>query len=627
MKSSRASEESIRREKNELQQREQRLAMEVNRYKSTIQSVTNNFHRTREEINSLQSNGNQDKVAFINRNFPALLQAMRRTSFTGPVVGPLAMYVKIAENCDQWSAAVERAIGGQLSSFVVTNGADRTKLDQLMRETQVVGVPIIMQSNSPRYNVQNVSQFSRSPSVLDAVNITDDLIFNCLVDQVGIERILLAANEQEVYNKFVEKDGQTGLDRLRYGASAVVTAQTLSIVKYSFGNQSSELGRKTQNLLARDVSVILANRQQELEDMERELQGYQEVLKQHENELTQCRQAQRSTFDLKLQDIAKQIRDFHRTKNKLEEELAEIQEAGRIDTSGLEQEEMELQQAIETTETQIEESKRELTLLQQEHKVKQNAKAEVDLRVQNIEQKLADQEAKIDEIVTSRANAKKHIDRLRRECEEKEKEYKVELEKLEKQIVQVEGTWEKACDATKLFDPDWDAEEPWTLERKETRSYLERKKKDLEAELKAGKRQADLGNSSPRIIRERLEKARGDFAEMETQFHNLTSLVTKLEEDGKERRSRWMKVLKKSAKRVRKMFDQYVQEKGSSGSVDFDHTEHKLKLQYQVDNTDSNTAANDVRNLSGGERSYVTFSLQLALGHVVCGRDFVKFYI
>jgi chromosome segregation ATPase len=326
---------------------------------------------------------------------------------------------------------------------------------------------------------------------------------------------------------------------------------------------------------------------------------------------------QRGSFDARLQETTGQLRVLQREKNKLQEELTEIQEAGRIDTSGLEQEETELQQAIETIKTQCEEAKREQTLLQQELKHKQGIKAEVDQRVRAIEQQLAEQEAKIDEIVTNRANAIKYLERLRRDCEEKEKDHKQELEKQEKQFQELEKTLEIASNATKLFDPEWDESEPWHLERKETRSYLERKKKDLEAEFKAGKRQADIGNTSPRVIRERLEKAKDELEAQESQYRNLTNLVNQLTADGQDRKKRWMKVLKKSAKKVKDMFDQYVQEKGSSGTVVFDHNDHKLQLQYQVDNTDERTAANDVRNLSGGERSYVTFSLQLALGHVV----------
>ncbi len=64
-------------------------------------------------------------------------------------------------------------------------------------------------------------------------------------------------------------------------------------------------------------------------------------------------------------------------------------------------------------------------------------------------------------------------------------------------------------------------------------------------------------------------------------------------------------------------FDTYIQARGSSGRVKFDHRGGRLEMEVQVDNRDKNTVSNDISNLSGGERSFVNFSLQLALGHVV----------
>ena len=42
-----------------------------------------------------------------------------------------------------------------------------------------------------------------------------------------------------------------------------------------------------------------------------------------------------------------------------------------------------------------------------------------------------------------------------------------------------------------------------------------------------------------------------------------------------------------------------------------------MTVEIQTDNNDDNTRATDVRQLSGGERSYTTLCLLLALGHVI----------
>ena len=61
-------------------------------------------------------------------------------------------------------------------------------------------------------------------------------------------------------------------------------------------------------------------------------------------------------------------------------------------------------------------------------------------------------------------------------------------------------------------------------------------------------------------------------------------------------------------------FDEVLNRKGSSGQIKFDHVKKTLNLVVQKDNADVNSQTNDVKSLSGGERSYTTLALLLALG-------------
>lgn len=54
--------------------------------------------------------------------------------------------------------------------------------------------------------------------------------------------------------------------------------------------------------------------------------------------------------------------------------------------------------------------------------------------------------------------------------------------------------------------------------------------------------------------------------------------------------------------------------KGSSGEIKFDHKKKTLDLIVQKDNTDAGSQTTDVKALSGGERSFTTLALLLALG-------------
>lgn len=61
-------------------------------------------------------------------------------------------------------------------------------------------------------------------------------------------------------------------------------------------------------------------------------------------------------------------------------------------------------------------------------------------------------------------------------------------------------------------------------------------------------------------------------------------------------------------------FDATLQKKGQSGEVSLDHETRELFLTVQKDNRDSQSQIENVKQLSGGERSYATLSLLVALG-------------
>ena len=61
-------------------------------------------------------------------------------------------------------------------------------------------------------------------------------------------------------------------------------------------------------------------------------------------------------------------------------------------------------------------------------------------------------------------------------------------------------------------------------------------------------------------------------------------------------------------------FDEVLNRKGSSGEIKFDHKAKTLNLLVQKDNNNEHSQTADVKSLSGGERSYTTLALLLALG-------------
>merc|ERR1712076_322725 len=63
------------------------------------------------------------------------------------------------------------------------------------------------------------------------------------------------------------------------------------------------------------------------------------------------------------------------------------------------------------------------------------------------------------------------------------------------------------------------------------------------------------------------------------------------------------------------IFDEMLNKKGSSGHIDFNHDKKKLDLVVQKDFRNENISPTaDIKSLSGGERTYTTLALLIALG-------------
>ncbi len=103
----------------------------------------------------------------------------------------------------------------------------------------------------------------------------------------------------------------------------------------------------------------------------------------------------------------------------------------------------------------------------------------------------------------------------------------------------------------------------------------------------------------------------------EKELEEFEVMIQSLREDCNFRKTLWSTMLKRCAKSVREQFNAFMQKKGFAGNVKFDFNGGELRIDTATDNTDENSKSKDVRTLSGGERSYVTFCLLMAFTRVV----------
>lgn len=123
-----------------------------------------------------------------------------------------------------------------LSAFVVTNTGDQRKLFDILKSLQCDNYhTIVCQSKEPRYNVQSIPGHF---TVCDAITVENSLVFNCLIDQTGMERTLLVHDEQDCKNYFGYSNG---LEGFKENGIKVALTEKATRIEFKAGNMVNYL--------------------------------------------------------------------------------------------------------------------------------------------------------------------------------------------------------------------------------------------------------------------------------------------------------------------------------------------------------------------------------------------------
>jgi chromosome segregation ATPase len=597
---------------------------ELSECKRDMDKLEQDIRQSVNQLREIRSNNN--RAGLLADYMPQLLNQIRSSrNFKETVYGPIGLAVTIKEGFQKYSRAIERILGPALRSFVVSNMPDSNVLSRLQQECNVRGsVSTFVQNRSSRYNVPECD--SEMTSFLDAITINDDLVYNALVDQFQIDRIYLANDEEDVLRRYVVR-GQNGNDGLKNEAHSVVTLDGTT-VRYMNGNQASEVSRyPCKNLLIGDMSQTITAMEQEIEHKQVRLTHAQQLFQQFKNELNASNQ-EIAAIKQDLMAAAKRIQSLTRSKQAVQEEISNIDEINRFDITPLELEKETSLKAIETIETNLGFMKEELTEKKKEIAAMQKEKTTMENDKQRLFVELKAIEDKIDFIINNRNNLKTRLSGLQTKLKEKTATIVQENDILLAIIEELNQQKETAMRETQsLLGEDttkWNFN-PEKLSKNDTKAILEKNIKKLKYEIAEYKKEMNLKGYTLEILEERYKNLFDEYSILLETLEKLKENYSLISDNQKQRQDKWLKALKESTEITKKKFDYYVQQKGSTGFIKFNHKDRKLEISYQVDYNDKESKANDIRNLSGGERSFVTFSVLLALGHVV--RDHLNQFI
>lgn len=601
------------------------------------------------KIKSLESSSGNSLDVFgprCNKVKQLVDKAIKQRKFRGPVLGPIGLFCKIQPGKEDFASLAESALGnGVLDRFVVFNDVDR-KLLQKIRETSGChnDCGLLQQyQSSTRHKIPEAPEGVET--IASVLTIENDLIFNCLVDCAKIEQKALTGSKIESEKLLLLTDNRNR-NSIRGGKIKEVyflpSGDSWKVMKGLKAMVSNNRSRMKQSIgLDRTAAIKDAN--EEYEALREELKTVNHDYSRLEHEHTDYKKRWNQAKKEK-QKVEKAI---DRTKQAIDDIKAEESANAdiEVDTSMEEQDVAEAQDRLDEVKNkkvQVQEKMKEIIPDIEAKKgdlaviTARNDKISADLKIAENEltqhyQLLTQQKEKMEktrqkllqyeELVQARSalivesrdetlgllQTARRIQLQNQVVEQRRKQRESGDETVNSQIIPFSQELTEE-DLEKVEIPDD------LMELKDADYYFTKIKRG-EAKIEREKaRRLEDGADDEVAAFEKYVRAQEIYKSKNDQLEEIQSSSKKLEEDMDTRRNRWSHFRNFISMFSGSKFDETLNIKGSSGAVTFDHENKELDLVVQKDSFDENSQQKDVKALSGGEKSFTTIALLLALG-------------
>ncbi|XP_017792658.1 PREDICTED: structural maintenance of chromosomes protein 6 [Habropoda laboriosa] len=568
-----------------------RLLKEIQVSKIEINSCEVRIQKIKREL-SARKQYSDNALTVFGRNVPRLLRRIEEEYNNGQFQqkprGPLGAYIKMKDST--WAPAVEHYLGAStFTTFCVDNSHDAKILNTIMKE-------IYLNERTPQiicskfYNVVHDvrAHCTRSPNyynLLDAMDISDAVVVNCLIDQREVECVLLIPTSKEA------AEIMSDASKVPRNCKRAFTQQGDTF--YPDPHYRSYGGPR--GLKAKFLQVSVTDTINSLEEEIRTIDNEKNAAMQSYN--SACEKEKRMSSELnsvsakvtKLQAAQNQYKALiNDLKDKIEgnetisvtvfkNELNELENKLRLEKeeeSCLNKSVLELQKKVESLEEEV----------KQYRVLRQN----LDFKINPLKDSIKELQNEKDALHARSRHAAKKFQAVRQalqnaaaECEQQQR-----------------CTTGAVSDATNRCD---------RINTERSYKELERLLKDLKAKI----REIEQHFGSTDELRSKLKQK-------EAKCGKDLHLASKIEKNYQlhlkrlQTRKTFFSDMKYTyGENIQNSFSNVLALRNKKGTINIDHAQKILELKVHSQN-DKNSI-NDTRSLSGGERSYSTIAFILAL--------------
>ncbi|KAJ9134755.1 Structural maintenance of chromosomes protein 6 [Pleurostoma richardsiae] len=584
----------------ELEKRHANSQDEVKKTNTAIEQKRNEIMSVENRVRNLEQGRGSPYDAY-EPNMAQLVRMIENDQgFLQKPVGPVGAHVQLLK--PQWSSVIEKTFGGTLNGFIVTSKRDQYRLQGMMQRLKIQRSPILI-ANGHSINTNGKEPDQEFDTILRVLKFDNQLVRDQMILSHAIEQVVLIADRTDAERVMVDGPAPRNvtaclcLHDTRRGYGLRLTARPsrtgVSLSTSPIAPFEGRLRLKTDS--GSQIAMLQDNLQQladELRELDNEKRRLQQMVQRYRSELADHKK-KAGVLDRGLREVRVDI-------NTIQEELDAFDGAdGRLQTLHEELETATVEKDHYGSQwgtmvvTKAEQNKR----VQELKKELQKAKTEM----ADYQHRLSKAEHKVARCEDARRIA---LTEKNQACDE------IEIRKDEKR--RIEHRRQRQAEQVREFTEQAAAHEPERVHIGEGESYSSVEKK-LEAVNKSlAERERRIGMTdeqvfdSARVTQQAYQESQKALEQTRKENQALKITINN-------RLERWRKFQRYISATSRANFIYLLSERGFRGKLLLDHKKHLLQVQVEPDQTRKGAGGRNTKTLSGGEKSFSSICLLLAI--------------
>ncbi|CAK7209042.1 Structural maintenance of chromosomes protein 6 [Sporothrix curviconia] len=571
----------------------EKIAAEVGRKKSEVDAREGS-------IRSLQqSRGSTSIYDGYDRRMPQLVSLIERDGrFSMKPIGPLGSKIRVQK--PTWAPILEKTIGSSLNGFIVTSQSDQQHLSSLIKRLGMSNIPVFIANTRP-INTEGREPDAQFDTVLRILEFDDALIRDQLIINNYIEQVILVEDrrraEQIMFNGPAPQNVSACLalhDKKR--------GEGLRLTSRGGGNVSTtpivpNLAQRPRMKTDTDSQItvqneILAQSRQELDALRAEHERARQAERRCDNELR--------THERRLDVLRKSTRATNVTIRQIEEELDVFDGADS---------------RLIIYHQELEDAKEKKEQFGGQY-------GDVNVRKNEQSQKVEEAKKRLDAERLTKRDFEARLEKANRTKDKREDLRSLALvakndayRNLSEQQ-ELKAVAERRRDAQAAVVDEFTGQASMVCPQRvhipegETHASIEKKMESLVAQLE--KRRKNLGMTDEEA-NSRMVEAKAALDKMKMVCQVSKKHVEAITAALLERLKKWRLFQRHISASSRTNFIYLLSERGYRGKLLLDHKHKKLRVQVEPDETRRQVSGRDTRTLSGGEKSFSSICLLLAI--------------